>query len=532
LWVRNYGAARADSVYGTLSTDDPVATVLDSVCWFGDVPGLDSVSTGPVGFRFEVSPACTSGHLVRMSLRCEDAADSVWVSSLVFRVVQPRLELLGLVVNDSGPGGNRNGRLDPLEDAKLWVTLRNAGLAQADDVVLTLVCPDPGLVVTDSVCYVGTIPIRDTVDNHSDPFEVSAQWMVPESKVSCTLRVSAAGYSLEIPIVLEVGSRAPSDPIPDGPRQPAVYWAYDDVDSLYTQRPVFEWIEIAGVGAPLHLGDDQTVGIDLPPWFGPFVFYGKQSHRIWVCSNGWIAFDTTAATTGSNGSLPSVYLPGAVAANWDNLHPEDGGEIWWLHDTARHCLIVEWDSVPRNVQYCYRFQVLLFDTTRAAMDGNCDIVVQYRAVYHGGSTVGIQDSAAAVAIEVVYNSRYERGAAPIVPGRAIRFTTEQPVLGVSGEDRAAMLSLPGLFMTAGPNPAGRSVRVSWLLPSAGRMELAVFDVAGRRVRTLASGVRPAGPHDIAWNGRDDAGRHISNGVYLLRLTAGQLEVVRKIVIQK
>src|SRR5262249_56760035 len=54
----------------------------------------------------------------------------------------------------------------------------------------------------------------------------------------------------------------------------------------------------------------------------------------------------------------------------------------------------------------------------------------------------------------------------------------------------------------------------------GQGEVGVSDVAGRHVRTLMSGVQPAGEHTLAWDGRDDAGGRLNAGVYMLRLDAG------------
>ncbi len=51
-------------------------------------------------------------------------------------------------------------------------------------------------------------------------------------------------------------------------------------------------------------------------------------------------------------------------------------------------------------------------------------------------------------------------------------------------------------------------------------ELTVHDVAGRVVRRLDGGALPAGRHPIAWDARDDGGRRVPAGVYLVRLAAG------------
>jgi hypothetical protein len=51
---------------------------------------------------------------------------------------------------------------------------------------------------------------------------------------------------------------------------------------------------------------------------------------------------------------------------------------------------------------------------------------------------------------------------------------------------------------------------------AGRVQVNIYDVAGRKVRTLADRVFPAGEHTLQWDGTDDAGGKVARGVYFVR----------------
>lgn len=81
-----------------------------------------------------------------------------------------------------------------------------------------------------------------------------------------------------------------------------------------------------------------------------------------------------------------------------------------------------------------------------------------------------------------------------------------------------------------PNPFNAGTTLSYALPAPANVELAVFDVSGRRVALVERGRKGAGVFDRAWNGKDDGGRPLASGVYFLRLRAGAEEAVRKIVI--
>jgi flagellar hook assembly protein FlgD len=61
------------------------------------------------------------------------------------------------------------------------------------------------------------------------------------------------------------------------------------------------------------------------------------------------------------------------------------------------------------------------------------------------------------------------------------------------------------------------------------VQVGIHDVAGRIVRTIDAGVRPAGAHELTWDGRDDAGVPVAPGVYLARLAAGGAAAVTRVV---
>lgn len=85
------------------------------------------------------------------------------------------------------------------------------------------------------------------------------------------------------------------------------------------------------------------------------------------------------------------------------------------------------------------------------------------------------------------------------------------------------------FAPAFPNPARGSTNLRFVLPSETQVHVAIYDVAGRRVRELASGQRPAGEHTLAWDMRDQNGREVSSGIYFARLDAERQSLTQKLV---
>ena len=75
------------------------------------------------------------------------------------------------------------------------------------------------------------------------------------------------------------------------------------------------------------------------------------------------------------------------------------------------------------------------------------------------------------------------------------------------------------LLGATPNPAPGAMTLSFQLAQGGRIEGGVFDLQGRRLRSLA-GQYPAGQGNLHWDGRDDLDRDLPAGVYLFTLQAG------------
>jgi hypothetical protein len=105
-----------------------------------------------------------------------------------------------------------------------------------------------------------------------------------------------------------------------------------------------------------------------------------------------------------------------------------------------------------------------------------------------------------------------------------------PVVGV-GEDGAPARAHAGLLLEQSrPNPlrAGTAIRFSLL--QAGTVNLAIYDVAGRLVRTLASGPLGAGGHEVWWDGTNERGRRVAPGFYSYRLETGGGTSARRLIV--
>jgi hypothetical protein len=125
------------------------------------------------------------------------------------------------------------------------------------------------------------------------------------------------------------------------------------------------------------------------------------------------------------------------------------------------------------------------------------------------------------------NSTYSNGNAILSIGTG--FAVLDANLSVEND-----LEIPNTFALhpAFPNPFNPMTNIRYDLSEAGFVDLRVYDLAGREVRTLAKGFDQAGEKSVVWNAKDNHGRSVSAGVYIYRLeTAGQVQSQKMILLK-
>ena len=81
-----------------------------------------------------------------------------------------------------------------------------------------------------------------------------------------------------------------------------------------------------------------------------------------------------------------------------------------------------------------------------------------------------------------------------------------------------------------PNPFNPSTVIPYQLPMAAQVRLEVFNVLGQRVATLVDEAQAAGVHTAVWSATDEAGRAVSAGVYIYRLTVNGTQQTKRMVL--
>jgi hypothetical protein len=101
-----------------------------------------------------------------------------------------------------------------------------------------------------------------------------------------------------------------------------------------------------------------------------------------------------------------------------------------------------------------------------------------------------------------------------------------PLTSTDGQALARWLSPPY------PNPSRASVNWTYTLPEPGRVDVEAFEVSGRRVRRIAHSWADAGQGGVKWDLRDDRGRAVAPGIYLIRTTLGGLVSLQRVIVTR
>jgi len=100
------------------------------------------------------------------------------------------------------------------------------------------------------------------------------------------------------------------------------------------------------------------------------------------------------------------------------------------------------------------------------------------------------------------------------------------------------ISVPGMpaegnFLAQNyPNPFNPATKIAFRLASEGEAVLSVFDVQGRLVKTLHTGVLPAGEQQVIWHGDTEQGSEAPSGLYLYRLQTAEETLTRSMLLLK
>jgi hypothetical protein len=153
------------------------------------------------------------------------------------------------------------------------------------------------------------------------------------------------------------------------------------------------------------------------------------------------------------------------------------------------------------------------------------------------STVKIEYSQIIAALNAVNNNIIPYSSCPngsgavALTGGGVSVPGGTETYGRSGEDAAEEGEEAGIELYRPvPNPFAATSRIAYAVSGTGeRVEIAVYDVAGRQVRSLVNAFQAPGRYEVMWDGRGDRGELTEGGVYFVRAIVGAQRRVMTLV---
>lgn len=555
--LKNYGTSTtATNVSAKLTSTDPLVTITDSIKTYGSIaPGATS-TTSP--FIYNVSNNAKNNHIIKFDLEISSSQDD-WNSSVWINVKAPEFIYQWYQILDGG-----NGILEPGETSDVIISIKNTGGLIGNNIT-GILRSEPGVSIVDSTGSFGNIAIGDSSTNNSNPFRVSASSSLsPGHPIIFTTVLSGDNnFSDTVEFRIAVGVFDQTKPLgSDG----YGYFAYDDTDVDYTERPTYSWVEIdpdlGGSGTILDLLNDETKTVSMP--FN-FKFYGDLYNKVSISSNGYIAMDSTWIADMYNWGIPAAGGPPLlIAPFWDDLDPnatDSSGNVCYWFDSQNNRFIIEYSRIqhihdptnptPAELQ---TFEIILFNPEYYPTEtGDGEILFQYKKIdnddqWHNYATVGIEDRDHTNGLEYTYANTYPDAAAPLTDSRAIKFTTDPPdTFPFPGiDDQVSHFNSSILSLSVYPNPFREKTDIRFQpAPSSGARpgisdmgdkieytKLKIYDVTGRLVKSFRHTPDALRSTQITWDGTNDREDKVPEGIYFVRLETESHSIMRKIILIK
>jgi hypothetical protein len=123
------------------------------------------------------------------------------------------------------------------------------------------------------------------------------------------------------------------------------------------------------------------------------------------------------------------------------------------------------------------------------------------------------------------------GFAPKFVQGVVHVTSQNPLDADGSEPRGQVPTSYELSQNY-PNPFNPATTIKFSLETRGLVDLSVYNILGRKVKTLVSTEMDAGPHDVLWDGTDNSGDMAASGIYFYKLEAGDFVKTKKMLMLK
>lgn len=475
--IANYKDTNASRVFARIGSANPNILFLGDSLYFGPISG-NTLKTSADTVLFRIDPRCPDGENLELTISINDSIGFVWSEKVQFEVHAPKLEISSIRIDDSG--GNANGAFDNGETVTVGLRVTNSGRQAIHDLVAMVTTGDP---------YFQVITGEDESDqlgaglDHAFSFRLSLPVNAPKAHIADFNAVITTGEGYSATLGFQLNN---------------IYGFYDNFEN-----GVNGWIHHS-YGTTSNNHDDWQLGT--PAGKAPDPDHAFSGKSCWGTDMGWDSYDGTSwdgqyqANVYNYLRSPVIDCSGLTGTGlklmrWLNIRNGDYARI-----KVNNQLV--WESPLRGV-YDASWTEQVFDISKTA-DNNPSVTIMFELQSNSSGASGgwnIDDV-------IVAN------------GLASGATSAEPMVN------------PGqaLLGDAWPSPFRSETTIEYQTALDGPVEVAIYDLAGIRVRSLISCNQPSGRHETSWDGKNDHGQPVPSGIYFYRLIAGKSVIAKRLVL--
>ncbi len=279
------------------------------------------------------------------------------------------------------------------------------------------------------------------------------------------------------------------------------------------------WTAISGDltdGLPdTRLGTVTTIAV--APTNSAVIWAGTDDSHVWVTSDGGGSWNDVSSV------LPTRWVTRVVVDPSDDetAYVAFSGLKW--HDPEPHIFKttdsgVSWNDVSDNLP-SIPINALAIDNQDPSVIFVGTDAGAWVSVIGGEQWEVLGSGLPLVSIYDLKVHPTERFLAAGTHGRSMYKLALPEGVGVEGGEETSVAGRAIRLHASAPNPFNPSTTIRFALGEAGAVRLVVYDAAGRKVRVLEDGHKAAGEHASRWDGKNDAGRGVTSGRYVVVLEA-------------
>ncbi len=278
--------------------------------------------------------------------------------------------------------------------------------------------------------------------------------------------------------------------------------------------------------------------------------------------SGGLAYGTVTAIAVAAGNSNTVYagtddgnvwVTDGSVTNWVNITgnlPNRWVTSIAVHPTDENTALVTYSGYKHNEYIGYIFRTTDKGQTWTDITGNLPqapinkvlIDPEHPEVYYVGTDVGVffsadtgntwmmlgQNLPASVVMDLVFHAPTHTLVAA-THGRSM-FKINVSNITALRKNRAATVPRNIQLAQNFPNPFNNNTQIQFYLPGRMQIQLSIYDIQGRTIKTVLEGTFAPGWHRCQWDGTNQAGQMVSSGTYLYRLRTEQGTISRQLVL--